>query len=307
MKLSACVIAIALVAGCTQSNALPRAVTATSQGVTPSADQKHLWLYVSDAGNNDVSFYTWPNLRFFATLTDFGAVRGLCASSSGYVYVADAAREEMIRYAHGAKMPSKILYDQGYRPNSCATDGLTGKLAVTLTSETSGKTGVLGIFTHAAGRPVYYGIANIKTPAYCAFDDKGDLFIDGTDNEGKFALGEVPFGYHSVFTVTLNHTIAVPGGVQWDGKYVVIGDEGAGSQGSTLDQFTVSGSAGTLEGTVKLDASAKVAQFWTGQIKLVGPNSGSSKVGIWSYPAGGEPLKTIDGFKQPIAAVVTGA
>lgn len=305
MKLSTFVAAIALVAGCAPSTSLPGAVQATSHRMTAPAPH-HLLLYVSDAGNDDVNYYTWPNLKFIATLTGFGAVRGLCGGATGSVYVADFKNDEIVRYAHGGKTPSKILYDQGYHPNACAIDPVSGKLAVALTSQTSEKPGVLGIFTHAAGRPVYYGAANITTPAYCGFDSKGNLFIDGTDSKGNFALGEMPFGYHSVFTVTLNQAIAVPGGVQWDGKYMVVGDEGSGSQGSTLYRFTITGGTGTLESTVNLSASAKVAQFWAGTIKLVGPNSGSTKVGIWPYPAGGQPLKTIAGFKQPIAAFVNG-
>jgi hypothetical protein len=295
-----------LVTGCVRSSALPVAVTAASHRATTPAEE-NLLLYVSDAGNNDVNFYTWPNLRFRATLTGFGAVRGLCASPTGSIYIVDAQNDDIVRYGHGAQSPSKILYDQGYHPNGCAVDRVTGKLAVTLISESSGQPGVLALFTHAAGRPVYYGIANIFTPAYCAFDSKGNLFIDGTDKKGNFALGEMAFGYHSVSTVTLKQTIGVPGGVQWDGTYLVIGDQGTSSKGSTLYQFTIAGGAGTLEGTVPLGESAKVAQFWTGSIKLVGPNSGGSEVGIWSYPAGGQPLKTIGGFKKPIAAVVTGA
>lgn len=268
-------------------------------------DEMHPLLYVSDAGNNDVKFFTWPHLRLVSTLTGFGAVRGLCASKLGAVYVVDGQKDEVFRYKHGGKVPENILYDQGYHPNSCASDSLTGRLAVTLISENTAP-GVLAIFTHGAGRPVYYGTANIVTPAYCAFDHAGNLFVDGTDRKGNFALGEMPFGYHSVFPVTLNQSIAVPGGIQWDGQYVVIGDVGAGSNPSTLYQFTIKSSAATLQGTVKLDESNKVTQFWIGKVKVFGPDSGLTNVRYWPYPGGGSPIRAIGGFKKPVATVISG-
>lgn len=261
-------------------------------------------LYVSDAGNDNVSFFTYPKLKLVGTLSGFGAVRGLCGNKGGDVYVVDAQNDEVIRYKHGATAPSKILYDQGYHPNGCAIDPVTGKMAVTLTAQ-SGGPGVLALFTHAGGRPVYYGTANIATPAYCAFDNQGNLFIDGTDKNGNFAFGEMPVDYHTVFTVTLNQAIAVPGGIQWDGSYIAVGDEGAGSDNSTIYRFTVSGFAGTLQGTVRLNASSQVAQFWIGKAKVVGPNSGSTHVKLWTYPAGGAALESLGGFKEPIAAVLS--
>ena len=305
MRVYAFVVCVAMVTGCGQSNAVPRAVlpAAHRAAVPPPV---HPLLYISDAGNDDVKFYTWPNVKPVATLTGFGAVRGLCGGKTGTVYVVDAQKDEVIRFSHGGKTPAGILYDQGYHPNSCASDPASGRLAVTLTSETGGS-GVLAIFSHGAGRPVYYGTATIVTPAYCAFDNKGNLFVDGTDNKGNFALAEMPFGYHSFFPAKVNQTIAVPGGIQWDGTYLVIGDEGAGTSGSTLYQFTIaSANVLKLAGTVVLNESSKVAQFWIGQIKMVGPNSGGINARIWTYPGGGAPIRAIGGFKEPIAALVSG-
>lgn len=303
VRLSPLLAGIALLAACARSNAVPW----QTQGAVarPAHARSHALLYVSDAGNDEVGVFTYPALKLVATLTGFGAVAGLCESTTD-VFVVDAQKDEVVRYARGAKTPSKVLYDQGYHPNGCAVDPVTGKLAVALRSESSGR-GVLAIFAHGGGRPVYYGTANIATPAYCAFDNEGDLFIDGTDELGNFAFGEMPVDYRTVFSVTLDQTIAVPGGIQWDGTYIAVGDEGEGSQPSTIYQFTVSAFTGTLEGTVHLGQSARVEQFWVGKTKLIGPNSGSSRVKVWAYPAGGTPIRSLGGFEEPVATVLSPA
>ena len=310
VKVSSLVAILTLLAGCAQTHAVPVVATAATHRAAALARHRGPLLYVADAGNDSVTFFSYPLGKRISTLTGFGTARGLCVSKGGDVYVVDAQKSEILRYLHGASSPSKVLYDQEYAPNACALDPLSGTLAATLTSESKGP-GVLAIFAHANGRPVYYGTATITNPAYCAFDDKGNLFIDGTDFKGNFALGMIPFGYRSVFNVKLNQTIAVPGGIQWDGTYLAVGDEGAGSNASTIYQFTINSTAtsaisGTLEGTVNLDDSSKVEQFSIDQSRVVGPNSGLTTVGYWHYPAGGAPERKIAGFEQPIAAVVSG-
>ncbi len=262
-------------------------------------------LYVSDAGNNNVKFFTYPAGQLMGTLTGFEAVRGVCGDKTGNVYVVDAHKSEVVRYAHGQKGRSKVLYDQGYYPNGCAVDPLTGKLAVTLISETSAA-GVLALFTHAAGRPVYYEIPSMWTPAYCGFDTKGNLYIDGTDKQGNFAFARMLAGYHNIYSLKLNQAIEVPGGVQWDGKYVAVGDRGVSSMGSTIYQFSMGTNAGTLQGTVQLDGSTDVMQFWIDGGTVIGPNSGSSpSVKFWPYPGGGSPTQGVGKFRDPIGAVVS--
>lgn len=286
---------IAALAGCMrQSVPAPIATSAAHFGRS--------LLYVSDAGSDDVQFFVYPHLKHVATLTGFGAVRGLCTDRSGNIFVADAKNSQVVMYKHGAKTPNRILYDQEYAPNGCAVDPMSGRIAVTLTSLTSGQ-GVLATFARGDKRPVYHGLANIYTPAYCAFDDKGNLYADGTDQQGHFALSELPATYFNFSNVTVNETIAVAGAVQWDGKYLAVGDQGTGA-GSTVYRFSIASFTGTNEGTVTLGGSSDVTQFVIIKHRIIGPNAGTSpSVLWWEYPQGGSPLRTLTGFSDPVGVV----
>src|SRR6202034_3377504 len=62
---------------------------------------------------------------------------------------------------------------------------------------------------------------------FCGYDDEGNLFVDGLSapGTGHFALAELPKGGSALKTITPNQYIGWPGGVQWDGKHVAIGDQ----------------------------------------------------------------------------------
>ncbi len=82
----------------------------------------------------------------------------------------------------------------------------------------------------------------------------------------------------------MDETIYLPGGVQWDGKYLAVGDQVAVKHNftSTIYQFSISGSIGTTVNTMVLTGSSEVAQFWLPRVdsgprhrsatQLIGPN-----------------------------------
>ena len=87
--------------------------------------------------------------------------------------------------------------------------------------------------------------------AYCAYDNKGNLFVDGFSYpgaSGDFLFAELPKKGAKLKMITLNPTVFNAGGVQWDGKYVVVGD----LSHPMLYRYTIKGSQGTLTGTTSL-------------------------------------------------------
>lgn len=253
-------------------------------------------LYVSDLGANSVNVYTYAKGKLVGKLTGFGSVAGLCADKAGDVFVVDEAGPVQV-FAHGGTTPIRELQTSG-APNSCAVDPSSGNLAVTQLS--SYLDGAISIYPKARGKPkVYFDKANIDATFFCGYDGRGNLYIDGWDRSANAILVQLPKG-RSTFTISkVNKSVQTPSGVQWDGKYVAIGDKGAGLIYRT-------NGTGQVAQTIKLQNGTDVDGFWIQGKTLVGPDAQSGgAVGFWTYPSGGAPARTVSGFYYPIAVTVS--
>jgi DNA-binding beta-propeller fold protein YncE len=263
-------------------------------------------LYVADGGTGDVDVYSYPSAQTEGVLTGFAAPHGECVDKAGNVFITNTGASDILEYAHAGTTPIASLPDAGYSPVGCAVDPTTGDLAVTnLTVATGSGPGNLLIFRHAKGTPKIYTTQNVYYYYFCGYDDTGNLYVDGnTQHIGAFEFAELPVGRKNFKSITLNQTIQMPGGVQWDGKYVAVEDRGVASQGSVIYQFAIHGSAGTEAGTTPLTGSTEVSTFWIQGATVIGPNA-AGNVLFWHYPAGGAAKKTIDGFGNPLGVTVS--
>jgi hypothetical protein len=94
----------------------------------------------------------------------------------------------------------------------------------------------------------------------------------------------------------VNQFIYYPGSLQWDGKYLAIGNYLI----STVYRFVISGQSAKVVDSLKLSDGGRhsiVAGFWIKSPSIVGVDVGRNRVGIWKYPAGGPALKAI--FVKP--------
>jgi hypothetical protein len=84
--------------------------------------------------------------------------------------------------------------------------------------------------------------------------------------------------------------------VNWDGEYLTVADEDA----NIIYRFTITGAHAKLEGSTPLTGEyAGISQLWFAKGKVVGGEWRSSGwVSYWNYPAGGNPTRTIAGFKS---------
>jgi hypothetical protein len=127
------------------------------------------------------------------------------------------------------------------------------------------------------------------------------LFVDGLTQSYGAVVVELPHGKTKLSAVLLDRTIYNPGGVQWDGKHVAIGDQSS----NTIYQFRIkSGKAKTVSST-SLGGASMVFQFWIDGNKAIGPDAGAADVGVWKYPQGGSALKTIGGVDVPLGAAIS--
>jgi|HubBroStandDraft_4_1064222.scaffolds.fasta_scaffold00014_75 hypothetical protein len=131
---------------------------------------------------------------------------------------------------------------------------------------------------------------------YCAYDDAGDLFVDGRSTSASWFMTELPEGGSTFNDIALDQYISNTTKIQWDGGYLTFRYDGA------IYQVSVSGSDGMVKGTVPLSKTYGDAQaFWIQGNKVVAPfgkplKSNNQRLGYWSYPAGGMATKTLRGL-----------
>lgn len=288
-----------MLAGCGAASSNPSPIAAGSSvhsrashsWAAPEAKSSNL-LYISDLSDQVVTMYSWPKGKQLGQITGFFNPEGLCVDKSGNVWVTNDTSEgvhQITEYAHGGTTPIANLIDNDGRTNACSINPVTGDLAVANFFGVTGQ-GSISIYKNAGGTPLKYIDPDIYYYYYCGYDNKGNLFVDGWSSGSTFAFGELPTGGSKLKTITLNHGITYPGGVQWDGKHVAIGD-----QYGPIYQFDIKGQKGTEVGSTPLNGEKQIVQFWIQGGKVIGPNEHSANVMLWDYPAGGSPIKTLTG------------
>jgi hypothetical protein len=283
----------------------------------PAAKNDDL-LYVSDLIAQVVDIYTYRHgYKLVGTLTGFFNPEGLCVDKAGDVWVTNDTSvgvHQITEYAHGGTTPIQTLNDPDGRANGCSVNPKTGDLAVADFWGPSEGIGNVAVYAHASGTPAFYSNPNIYYYYYCGYDDRGNLFVDGETETSVFGLGELAKGGNTLNFIPVNETIYLPGGVQWDGKYLAVGDQVAVKHNftSVIYQFSISGSVGTDVGTTILTGSSQVAQFWIPRrhrggesTRVIGPNQNGKDTLFWDYPSAGNPIKTISGETDPIGATIS--
>jgi hypothetical protein len=305
----------ALLAGCGGSQ-IPQSYVGTPMGVAtqlPSQmanvneDSSRSWIapaakadalvYVSPSeGPPKVEVYSWKDHTLVGTLTGFVSPKHLCADKAGNVFIPDGDSSQIFEYAHGGTSPIQTLTDVDHTPIACSSDDVTGNLAVV---DYDVKGFGIAIYHNASGKPMHEYPDNFRVIAFTGYDAAGNLFVDGKNHSDHFVFAELPNGEKSFTHIEIepaNFTPLEPGSIQWDGKYIVVGDEAYGS----ANRFTVTGSTGTYEGrTYLLGGDGPIRQFWIPKF----PANVQAKhivaaqyhvrdieygdVGFWSYPKGG--------------------
>jgi hypothetical protein len=271
----------------------------------PEAKSEDL-LYVANVYT--ITVYSWPKGKLVGTLKNFYTPYGECVDKTGDVYVTDGKFGKIYEYAHGGTTPIKTLNDPSFQAYGCAVDPTTGNLAVANYSDNSDRVGNVAIYHKAKGFPKSYIGYNFYYYYYVGYDPKGNLYVDGQNDGGfNFEFGELRKGGGQINSILLAQNIAGPGGIEWDGKYVALGD----SAGSVIYQYTFAGGKATLQGTTPLTgAGDPVGQFGIIGSSVVTPNQffSGSGVLVFPYPGGGAATKTIThGVFYPFSAVVSPA
>jgi len=273
-----------------------------------SPDAGKQWLiYASDAdtGTVDVYNYRVQAGKLFGQITGFQAPWGECVDSTGDVYVTDSVAYTVTEFVHGGTSPIKTLSITG-DPVGCSVDPTTGNLAVSVYYNIP-PTGYGGIwiFPNGSGTPTLYQDPNVANYYSCGFDNRGNLFVEGTHTppSGPNIFDELPKGGTAFTKISLSGgSIASPAGVMWDGKYVAAADQGSGN--TAIYRISISGSTGTIVSTTVLTDTcagsyADVVQPWINNttprdnVVLGGNAYCRYSFDFWNYAKGGNPKRTL--------------
>jgi hypothetical protein len=295
-----------LLVGCGALNGPP--FVSSSRGAAALETTSGDLLYVANKRlSKGVNVLTFPQGTLVATIKQIGSVRGICSDTSGNVWMTASFNKgadpfHLYRFRHGGTKPieTRNLRRSAY---GCAVDRTTGNLAVI--SYGGSSDGTVDIWRGAReGRPAVYftGFA----PSACAYDDNGDLFVDGPGGTGV-ALAELVKGGKNFTDVTLRKNAGwTVGSLQWDGTYVTLGVSTI-SGSSSIYRVQVTGERGKIVDMLHLQHLARWPRFAIVNGEIVATQRGPvvRRIGLYEYPGGGKALDVFSGFDDPAGMTVS--
>ncbi len=209
-------------------------------------------LYISDAGADSVSIYSYPQLMAIGKISSIPNPTGpLCRSTHGQRLGGSEQSKKVIEFARGGTTRVRSLKLVHPYADACAVDA-NGNLAVAGNIDYDDP-GALMIFKNARGKPTIYQSRKIFFYDFVGYDGSGNAFVDG--ESGSARLGELPADGTKLENATPKGLrIRFPGGVQNVGDALAVGDEKRGLI------YHISGH--TIIGKTKLDGTCLVRQFY---------------------------------------------
>ena len=238
---------------------LPLAESGSSWMAPGAADQD---LYFTSRIQQELTVLPYPQGKLLGSLKHFYAPQGECVDKNGDVFITNFGGGQIFEYAHAGTRRVATLKSPAAGPIGCSVDATTGSLAV------SAFGGVVAIYKNARGKPTTYSDPQIAKFYWCAYDNVGNLFVDGQDSGTGFPLAELPKGSRTFTDITLDQSIGWPAGVQWKADHVLVGDQNS----PVIYEFKIDGKSGKKVGTTALASHAEyIKQFWIEKLRLVAP------------------------------------
>jgi hypothetical protein len=268
------------------------------------ANAKHATLlYVSEPATNLVAFYSYPALESKGELPHLRSAGGLCTDPrTGNIWVITSLISggyKLSEFAHGGTKPLLTLSPLPGEIDACSVNPTNGDLAVAQVTDYDDPGGLF-IFTSGSEKRVYYDDRNMFEYYFLCYDSIGNLYVDGYADLGGFRLDELPSGSKKLIDVTpAGLKVGLPGGVQFDGTNIAVGDQKRG----VIYQI----SDGKVVGTTTLLQTCLVQQFTIVGSALIAPNYCHHKgnVLVYHYPAGGSPTRELSGVSSAFATTVS--
>lgn len=274
-----------------------------------AANVKTLW--ISDAGDNVIQLFSFPSGTYLGAAPPppegLSEPQGMCSDNAGDVFVANTTKSTIDEYAgNGTFM--QALSDPGEFPAGCAVDPASGTLAVSNIISTSDNAGGISLYKNASGKPQQLTDPNMFEVFFISYyGSTGKLYYSGFNNSFYAAISSYVKGNFKPFVLE-GDSIGFPGTVAWGykTKSLVIGDQDS----FYAPAFLQVRASGKVIGKTVLSCPSgdcDVVQATVRGKYLIAPDSGSIGVGVYAYPAGGDPLFIIGGvsFGQPIGSALS--
>jgi hypothetical protein len=257
-------------------------------------------IYASGAAGRDIYVFSYPDGNLVETIAapkGTIALQGLCSDTSGNVFVTSISppkngigQGHVYEYAHGQNKILKTLTFNNAIPFGCSVDPASGTLAVS-TVGLDNRGGSLETFTTAGYGKSYYSY-DIGNFYYCAYDDQGNLFVNGQGSGTQMYLNELPEGKNGLEDISLDKYVSISGmgQLQWDGHNLTLEDLTA----NAIYRLSFSGSSEKVVGTTHANGwNGAALSTIDGSSVLVPTGVSGAAIGFWKYPAGGNAVKTI--------------
>jgi len=252
---------------------------------------------VAGGGGDAVDLFTAAGTQV-GQLTGFSFPEGMASDIKGDLYVADSDNSRVQIYAAGFASPPTTLSDPGQSPEDVDSFANGAYVAVTNFLSEGGGPGSVSIFKGATlQRNITY--SNLRHAYYCAFDGKGNLYVDGQDTSGHVLLGEIPHATSggSMFEqLTTTNTIGNAEGIQVTTAGGQIAIEDPPNRVIYTYNPPSAGSLGTPVQTTPLNESSLGTTFaFTKNMTDLYTADLYSSGGVfeYAYPTGGSPVSTI--------------
>jgi hypothetical protein len=292
----------AFLSGCGNSQ-LPLAQAGVNAQINRAASlpaKSHDLLYVA-LGGGHVEILSYPAVAKVGSIYYglYSYLQAECSDPSGHVWITDYSG--ISEYRHGGTKP--IIQDfTEWDLTGCSVAPQSDDLAAVGQS-------TIFVWSHGVGKAKQYRTKSKYTLRHCGYDADGNLFVDGFDpaNNNKFILFELPSGGRTLARVALDQKIGGAGQVQWDGRYLAIQDSDAPYD---IYQVSISGGMGSVVNTIAFDGlRGRVEASWIAGSTVFVPYSVRGDfpngIGVFNYPAGGQPISILEGKQYKYVSAVT--
>jgi hypothetical protein len=285
--------AAAVPAGCgglQASHGIPVVQMPYGQAPGPQAPAALNGTLIYAVGDESSFVFTFPHGKLVRNIAATGL--SACSDHEGNVFVTQV--ESVAKYQHGATKPVESYKFAG-SVYSCSVNPKTHELAVVLFCIRGCSQEIIIVRDHGRHKS-RYGVSPLSSLLYCAYDDKGNLFVDGY-NGTAFGLAELPRGAHRFIGISVDKQIKYPAQIQWDGEYLAIERRVY----PLIYRVSVSGTQAHLVGRIRFNGIGyRATQSWIENATIAIPSAQYNKrpmeIFLYNYPAGGEPIKIIKGF-----------